>query len=442
MKEDDELTSAQMEAKNRKRRREYEAGERVRARGRDQKITEEAARLNPMAAELVTGYQQRVQGLDQKGVRKAELDQMYAHMDKKGRWSTETTRKGNTALVWNGVDAGGNRRRMVLQTAQGTGHSVADFRKHPEKLNFVMNHLTENFGNAYAFVMNKPSGYQMTDQERIAKQKIDQTTKDLKTSGWAPAGGWSGELKPQQYSGPEFTKDEIAVAKEREDAKARDAEGKKMSGLREKLATGTGWDTSTAKGELMTRLGIDKQKWDEASRDEKKRMLASGIYRDKGYASDEAKAGMSAVADYYDRRKEEEGRKWKTVWRQTFFARIGRGEVAAPRYYNGDDDGRLARVTFGEGARTVGEMTDKRMSDLESNLGKDFMKEIGSRGRKVLRSTVESRVGREADANEGYGVAQWDKMIDMVSRHGRWRQGAQGRGGTTWETYRRYYGLG
>lgn len=441
MNEDDELTSAQMEAENRKRRREYEAGERVRARGRDQKITEEAARLNPMAAELVTGYQQRVQGLDRKGVRKAELDQMYAHMDKKGRWSTETTRKGNTALVWNGVDAGGNRRRMVLQTAQGTGHSVADFREHPEKLNFVMNHLTENFGNAYAFVMNKPSGYQMTDQERIAKQKIDQTTKDLKTSGWAPAGGWSGELKPQQYSGPKYTADKVKVAKEREDAKARDAEGKKMSGLREKLATGTGWDTSTAKGELMTRLGIDKQKWDEASRDEKKRMLASGIYRDKGYASDEAKAGMSAVADYYDRRKEEEDRKWSTVWKQTS-GRIGRGEVAAPRYYNGDDGGREARVTFGEGARTVGEVTDKRMSDLGSILGKDFMKEIGSRGRKALRSTVESRVGREADANDGYEVAQLGKMRDMESRRDRWRQGARRYGGTTWETYRRYYGLG
>lgn len=441
MNEDDKLTSAQMEAENRKKRREYEAGERVRARGRDQKITEEAARLNPTAAEFVTGYQQRVQDLDRQGVRKAELDQMYAYMDKNGRWSTETTRKGNTALVWNGRDAQGRQRRMVLQTAQGTGHSVADFRNNSEKLNFVMNHLTENFGNAYAFVMNKPSGYQMTDQERIAKQKIDQTTKDLKTSGWAPTGGWSGELKPQQYSGPKYTADKVKAAKEREDAKARDAEEKKMSGLREKLATGTGWDTSTAKGELMTRLGIDKQKWDEASRDEKKKMLASGIYRDKGYASDEAKAGMSAVADYYDRREKEEDRKWNTAWRQTS-GRIGRGEVAAPRYYNGDDGGKMARETFGEGARTVGEVTDKRMSDLGSILGKDFMKEIGSRGRKALRSTVESRVGREADANDGYEVAQWDKMTDMGSRRDRWRQGAQGRGGTTWETYRRYYGLG
>lgn len=402
MNEDDELTSAQMEAENRKKRREYEAGERVRARGRDQKITEEAARLNPTAARFVTGYQQRVQGLDRQGVRKAELDQMYAYMDKNGRWSTETTRKGNTALVWNGRDTQGRQRRMVLQTAQGTGHSVADFRNNPEKLNFVMNHLTENFGNAYAFVMNKPSGYQMTDQERIAKQKIDQTTKDLKTSGWAPTGGWSGELKPQQYSGPEFTKDEIAAAKEREDAKARDAEEKKMSGLREKLATGTGWDTSTAKGELMTRLGIDKQKWDEASRDEKKKMLASGIYRDKGYASDEAKAGMSAVADYYDRRAEEEHGK----------------------------------------ARIVGEVTDKRMSDLGSILGKDFMKEIGSRGRKVLRSTIESRVQGEAEANDHSSIPQLNKLEDMESRRDRWRQGAQGRGGTTWETYRRYYGLG
>lgn len=417
MNEDDELTSAQMEAENRKRRREYEAGERVRARGRDQKITEEAARLNPMAAELVTGYQQRVQGLDQRGVRKAELDQMYAHMDKKGQWSTETTRKGNTALVWNGVDAGGNRRRMVLQTAQGTGHSVADFRKHPEKLNFVMNHLTENFGNAYAFVMNKPSGYQMTDQERIAKQKIDQTTKDLKTSGWAPAGGWSGELKPQQYSGPKYTADKVKAAKEREDAKAEEEGVEQIDVAYSSMPKGTGWGRDTSKGRLMTDLGIDKEDWDKASWSEKKEMLAKAVYGDEGYGSARAKAGMRRVASYYEDRLQ------KTV----------SSIVDGIKQQNDRED------TW----KTRKQLADGRMAEMESILGGDFMKEVGPQGRKVLRSTIESRVQKERDALEKSlrNLGKYKK--DMAAKRDRWEQGARGYGdGTTWGTYRGYYGLG
>lgn len=417
MNEDDELTSAQMEAENRKRRREYEAGERVRARGRDQKITEEAARLNPMAAELVTGYQQRVQGLDQKGVRKAELDQMYAHMDKKGQWSTETTRKGNTALVWNGVDAGGNRRRMVLQTAQGTGHSVADFRKHPEKLNFVMNHLTENFGNAYAFVMNKPSGYQMTDQERIAKQKIDQTTKDLKTSGWAPAGGWSGELKPQQYSGPEYTADKVKAAKEREDAKAEEERVEQIDVAYSSMPKGTGWGRDTSKGRLMTDMGINKEDWDKASWSEKKKMLAKAVYGDEGYGSARAKAGMRRVASYYEDRLQETG--------------LSNIDEIEQRYDREDT------------RETRKQLADGRMAEMESILGGDFMKEVGPRGRKVLRSTVESRVQKERDALEKSLRDLGKYKKDMAAKRDRWEQGARGYGdGTTWGTYRRYYGLG
>lgn len=417
MNEDDELTSAQMEAENRKRRREYEAGERVRARGRDQKITEEAARLNPMAAELVTGYQQRVQGLDQKGVRKAELDQMYAHMDKKGQWSTETTRKGNTALVWNGVDAGGNRRRMVLQTAQGTGHSVADFRKHPEKLNFVMNHLTENFGNAYAFVMNKPSGYQMTDQERIAKQKIDQTTKDLKTSGWAPAGGWSGELKPQQYSGPKYTADKVKAAKEREDAKAEEERVEQIDDAYSSMPNGTGWGRDTSKGRLMTDMGINKEDWDKASWSEKKKMLAKAVYGDEGYGSARAKAGMRRVASYYEERLQETG--------------------------SSIIDGVEQRNDREDTGKTRKQLADGRMAEMESILGGDFMKEVGPQGRKVLRSTIESRVQKERDALEKSLRDLGKYKKDMAAKRDRWEQGARGYGdGTTWGTYRRYYGLG
>lgn len=416
MNEDDELTSAQMEAENRKRRREYEAGERVRARGRDQKITEEAARLNPMAAELVTGYQQRVQGLDLNGVRKAELDQMYAHMDKKGQWSTETTRKGNTALVWNGVDAGGNRRRMVLQTAQGTGHSVADFRKHPEKLNFVMNHLTENFGNAYAFVMNKPSGYQMTDQERIAKQKIDQTTKDLKTSGWAPTGGWSGELKPQQYSGPKYTADKVKAAKEREDAKAEEEGVEQIDDAYSSTPKGTGWGRDTSKGRFMTDMGINKEDWDKASGSEKKKMLAKAVYGYEGYGSARAKAGMRRVASYYEERLQETG--------------------------SSIIDGVEQRNDREDTGKTRKQLADDRMAEMESILGGDFMKEVGPRGRKVLRSTVESRVQKERDALEKplRDLGKYKK--DMAAKRDRWEQGARRYGGTTWETYRRYYGLG
>ena len=183
------------------------------------------------------------------------------------------------------------------------------------------------------------------------------------------------------------------------------------------MPKGTGWGRDTSKGRLMTDMGINKEDWDKASWSEKKKMLAKAVYGDEGYGSARAKAGMRRVASYYEEKQQE----------------TNSSIVDEIKQRNDRED------TW----KTRKQLADDRMAEMESILGGDFMKEVGPQGRKVLRSTIESRVQKERDALEKPLRDLLKYRKDIAARRDRWAQGARRYGGgTTWEMYRRYYGLG
>lgn len=284
------------------------ARKRLEQQEKERILQEQIAERDPAAAATMQGYRVRTQKAAESGVtREAEYDVMNRYAQENGTISRrivyDKQGKANTEYIWTGQKADGTEGSLSLYTVQGI-HSMHDYNNRFKSLTVLQDNVgarTQSFGDSYRFFFNKDSAYTMTDQERLAKERVDSIRKDLITVSQASAS------KPKKDSASTTTtapqpKTTTTVPQPGMTATVPQSEtiGAPVPTIEKDSAWLGGKDEASLGNAARTlyNLGIKKEEWTKADRAGKKALLEKHIYG-QGWGSAAWREATAVVANFY-----------------------------------------------------------------------------------------------------------------------------------------------
>ena len=274
-----------------------------RAIAREKYIGQRLADDLPAELKMMSQYNARRAKYEMTGWRHREEKALGDYMDAHGRWSARTTRRGNTELVWKGQDSQGRDREMVWMRLKGRGHSVDKMRNWRElqndgKTTVLKNNYVERFAEGFRMIMDRPSGDEMTLDERTAADRLDRMRGVYGRS-------WDARTRPGSDEGDK----NASGGQSQRNQEVRSSATPKTApidygGWADRIGRG-GEDERRAK--LLYRLGVGREEWDSAKSLEQRKAIFQRQLYGKGFMSDDFASGAKALADYFREKAEDAG---------------------------------------------------------------------------------------------------------------------------------------